>query len=59
MCDIGLLGVIRLAKADRVIEAAGPLVGQLRAAGDFIGDNLVAEVLRALGEPDHSAIARR
>ncbi len=47
---IGTAGVIGLAKTQGLIPSARPLLNSLIASGYFIGSNIVAAVLRQLGE---------
>jgi len=47
---IGSLGIILRAKQRGLISAAKPLVEQLRLAGSFLDDELVAQALTMVGE---------
>lgn len=46
----GSLGVILLGKRHGLIEAAGPLIWEMRAMGLRLSDELIAEALRLAGE---------
>ena len=47
---IGTLGIVLRAKKRGFIPAARPLVDELRAAGSFLDDELVAQALAQVGE---------
>ena len=46
----GVLGVLATAKHRGLIPAVAPLIAKLRGAGFWLGDNIVRQVLRDLGE---------
>ncbi len=48
---IGTLGVLRLAKGEGLIEACGPVLGEMRrATGAWMGEELVRRFLEGVGE---------
>jgi len=47
---IGTLGIVGRAKVAGVIERAGPAIRRLREAGLYASDELVARLLREVGE---------
>jgi predicted nucleic acid-binding protein len=47
---IGTLGIVGRAKVAGVIERAGPAIRRLREAGLYASDDLVARLLREVGE---------
>ena len=50
LATIGTVGVLVLAKQKNLIPAIKPLLEQLTQTGYFLGDNLIAEALLAVGE---------
>jgi predicted nucleic acid-binding protein len=48
--NTGVLGVLAAAKHRGLVPAVAPLFAELRATGFWLGDELVARILRDLGE---------
>lgn len=49
---IGTLGVLVLAKRNKLIERVAPLIGQLQAGGHYLGATVVQAALRAADEAE-------